>query len=368
MLKNFEALRKSAPEFFAGANSADGFFSCFDDLYDPPSGDRFYILKGGPGTGKSTLMKEIAVNLSEKGESGTLFYCSSDPESLDGITFEKRGTGIADGTAPHIMDPKYPGLCESIVPLGEGLDGDALYEKREEILPLFNANSLLHKKASRLIKAAGRLLDDSFAVDCRCTDLDRAAEFAKKLADRVFGRERGKEGREKRRFLSGITPNGHTVFSDTPIKLCQKVITVEDAYGGASSIIMAVLRKRALEAGCTVYVCPCAIHPMRKIDHIIIPEKDIAFCTTGPGLEIQSQNQRKIHARRFKNTGELKEYSERLKFNRRAADELLKAACETLLEAKKVHDRIEGYYVSAMDFEKCKKYRKDILSGILKRL
>lgn len=129
---------------------------------------------------------------------------------------------------------------------------------------------------------------------------------------------------------------------------------------------MTVLRKRALEAGCTIYVCPCAIHPMRKIDHIIIPEKSIAFCTTGPKLKIESQSQRKIHARRFKNTAELREYSERLKFNKRASDELLKAACETLYEAKKVHDRIESYYVSAMDFEKCKKYQKDILSGILK--
>lgn len=368
MLENFETLRKSAPEFFAGANSADGFFSCFDDLYDPFSGDRFYILKGGPGTGKSTLMKETAVKMSEKGEAPTLFYCSSDPESLDGVTFEKTGTGIADGTAPHTMDPKFPGLCENIVPLGECLNSDALYEKRQELLPLFNANSLLHKKASRLIKAAGRLLDDSFAVDCRCTDLDRAAEFAKKLADRIFGKGRGKDGCEKRRFLSGITPEGHTAFSDTPLKLCQKVITVEDAYGGASSVIMTVLRKRALEAGCTIYVCPCAIHPMRKIDHIIIPEKSIAFCTTGPKLKIESQSQRKIHARRFKNTAEFREYSERLKFNKRASDELLTAACETLYEAKKVHDRIESYYVSAMDFEKCKKYQKVIFSGILKRL
>ena len=50
------------------------------------------------------------------------------------------------------MDPKFPGLCENIVPLGECLNGDVLYEKRQELLPLFNANSLLHKKASRLIK------------------------------------------------------------------------------------------------------------------------------------------------------------------------------------------------------------------------
>ena len=61
MLENFEELRERSPEFFAGANSADGFFSCFDDLYSPEKGDAFYILKGGPGTGKSTLMKRLAL-------------------------------------------------------------------------------------------------------------------------------------------------------------------------------------------------------------------------------------------------------------------------------------------------------------------
>ena len=96
--------------------------------------------------------------------------------------------------------------------------------------------------------------------------------------------------------------------------------------------------------------------------------KEHCLLHPGPKLKIESQSQRKIHARRFKNTAELREYSERLKFNKRASDELLTAACETLYEAKKVHDRIESYYVSAMDFEKCKKYQKDIFSGILKRL
>ena len=49
MLEKFEKIREFSPEFFAGANSAEGFFSCFDSLYDPEK-DSFYILKGGPGT------------------------------------------------------------------------------------------------------------------------------------------------------------------------------------------------------------------------------------------------------------------------------------------------------------------------------
>ena len=47
---------------FAGANTAQGFYSFYpllarDDL------QRVFILKGGPGTGKSTFMEEIAKSL-----------------------------------------------------------------------------------------------------------------------------------------------------------------------------------------------------------------------------------------------------------------------------------------------------------------
>lgn len=45
--------------FFFGANNKAGYCSLFDTLYDPCSEGKHLILKGGPGTGKSTLMKEL---------------------------------------------------------------------------------------------------------------------------------------------------------------------------------------------------------------------------------------------------------------------------------------------------------------------
>ncbi len=47
-------------DFFLGANSEHGFFSHFGQLQDPYSQEKTYIIKAGPGTGKSTMMKRIA--------------------------------------------------------------------------------------------------------------------------------------------------------------------------------------------------------------------------------------------------------------------------------------------------------------------
>ena len=46
-------------ESFLGANSPRGFVSLFEELYNPYLDCRAFVIKGGPGTGKSTLIRCI---------------------------------------------------------------------------------------------------------------------------------------------------------------------------------------------------------------------------------------------------------------------------------------------------------------------
>lgn len=87
--------------FFLGANSANGFVSRFSNVYNLTDGWRVYIIKGGPGTGKSSLMKKLASSAKERGFTPQLCYCSSDPVSLDAVIIPENKFMIADGTAPH---------------------------------------------------------------------------------------------------------------------------------------------------------------------------------------------------------------------------------------------------------------------------
>ena len=41
--------------YFLGANSPNGFYSLYDQLIDLESAQAVYLLKGGPGCGKSIL-------------------------------------------------------------------------------------------------------------------------------------------------------------------------------------------------------------------------------------------------------------------------------------------------------------------------
>lgn len=88
--------------YFLGSNSHDGFYSLYDDFVNDENGF-FYVIKGGPGCGKSSFMKKIATNLQQKGYRAEYIHCSGDPDSLDGVYFPKLKTGFVDGTAPHAI-------------------------------------------------------------------------------------------------------------------------------------------------------------------------------------------------------------------------------------------------------------------------
>ncbi len=98
---------KKLLHYFLGANTPQGFVSRFDQLADASDGWRAFIVKGGPGTGKSTLMKRIISKVEERCPQIEMIHCSSDVDSLDGVIIPAIKTSIADGTAPHAWST-YP--------------------------------------------------------------------------------------------------------------------------------------------------------------------------------------------------------------------------------------------------------------------
>ena len=52
---------------FAASNSGKGFCSYYGDIFSEKTILRRYLIKGGPGTGKSSFMREIAQRAREAG-------------------------------------------------------------------------------------------------------------------------------------------------------------------------------------------------------------------------------------------------------------------------------------------------------------
>lgn len=98
-----------AIHYFPGGNTAEGFCSHFGDILPAPMRRRMFYLKGGPGVGKSTLMRRVGEAAEKAGLEVEYFHCSSDPDSLDAVCLPQKGAALMDGTAPHVYDPVAPG-------------------------------------------------------------------------------------------------------------------------------------------------------------------------------------------------------------------------------------------------------------------
>ena len=141
---------------FPGGNTPQGFYSYYNDILPQRKAEKIFCIKGGPGTGKSTLMKEVGNHFAEQGEDVDFLWCSSDPDSLDGIVLKKRRIALLDGTAPHVVDPQNPGAVDEILNLGEYWVSDEIRAQRGSVISCNERTSAMFQMVYGYLAAAGK--------------------------------------------------------------------------------------------------------------------------------------------------------------------------------------------------------------------
>ena len=322
------AARSDSVDFFLGTTTPAGFKGYFEPLRREP-GMQMYLIKSGPGCGKSTLMKRLAIKAEQKGEPIQRIHCASDPDSLDGVIFLDKRAAIVDATAPHVMEPDAPGAEEQVVSLYHTLDADALHAHADEVKRLFAQNTALRSRAARYIASAGSLLLDSRRAEACSANFEKVRRYVKRLCARTLPRlPEGALASEELRLLSAITPKGPVFYRGTVQALADRYVVYH------------------------IITCPCAMHPDDKIDHLFIPALRLAFLTDNRWHPVQLPGVQAVRCTRFVDRENLAGYRARLRFNERAAAELLEQAADLMAQAKACHDELETYYRAAVDFGK----------------
>ncbi len=332
-------------KYFAAANTADGFRSLFSEIFAPAELSRIYIIKGGPGTGKSTFMYGIASLAEARGLAAEYYYCSADTGSLDGVKIPALGVAVLDGTAPHTSDPRYPGACETIINLGQNFDAEKLRAHRAKIEKLTDECSACYKRSARFLRAAGE-------AERLCLSLAGAAfDFGKArgAARRLLSRARAAGGAESERYVSALGTRGKAHIANTHEK-GEKTVQISGKYG-ADKLFLGVLCEEARAAGYTLLR-----HP------------DVLLCDMTEGLYIKElktryiiteESEEKINTMRFACSEALAQNRAKLRFAEKCREAMLEGALAELAEMGKKHDELEGFYVSAMDFEKSEAMLKE---------
>lgn len=71
--------------------------------------ERRILIKGLPGTGKSTLMKALGAEAEKRGFDVLYGWCGLDPAGVDLVQFPELSICLLDATKPHMYDPEHPG-------------------------------------------------------------------------------------------------------------------------------------------------------------------------------------------------------------------------------------------------------------------
>ena len=337
-------------KFFFGGSTPNGFSTQLTQIIN--STEYYtYILKGGPGTGKSSMMKKIAERFA-KNEKVTCFYCSSDPDSLDVVMMHTSKVIVVDGTPPHVSEPQFPGVCQEIVDLGRYWNKAILKEDREKIIRATELNKSMMTGAANYNKALGLICDDTYTCAEGFTDRKRIEEAARSFCDSLFKNRERRTGRGNQtiRQLSAMTKYGYMTLPCAE-ESCRKLYILDDKLFAASGMFIEFAAEQAMQYGYNIKLSPCLLSGIPISEHLFIDEINAALLTSSPLTQLTNENARHIDCSVYYDKDKMQPYQKHFSANHSLINTIAGASRKMLVDAKRVHDEMEQYYISAMDFD-----------------
>lgn len=339
--------------YFAASNSIKGFFSYYDEIFGAARVRRVYAVKGGPGTGKSRFLRDVAEYAQERGWSCEYIYCSSDPASLDGVILSCRrceGIALLDATAPHVYEPSCPGAREELVNLGAFWDPAVLSSHRTEIEELNRAKKNAYRSAYRYLAGLGEMDAERDAIVLPYVRKKQIEAFAARLMQSIPD---GKGYDPAPALMHSVGMRGEVGF-DTYFADARRIYVIEDCRGSAG-YLMNALGELAREKRLAVRISHDPVEP-EVLDGLFLRESGVAFgvCTK----DACPLPKKKIRMRRFVDTAAMKRERDRLNYAERMRRAMRTGAIEALERVGEIHFRLEQIYSSAMDFARKERFTK----------
>lgn len=338
-------------KFFGAVNSAYGFKSYFDKLFFTDDIKRRFIIKGGAGTGKSTFLKALAAGADKCGHDAELYYCSSDPKSLDGVIIRDIGVCALDATAPHAYDCKYVGCVDTLLDVTRFLNGKALLKMTDDVKRLAKESSHAYKSGYKSLSAAGKLIEELYESGREHIDENKLMKTARRLTKNT-----GKNEKELIvRIVSSINANGKTSLTEY-FSNVSRAYHIEDKYVSAP-----ILLKKITE---------CAHGKVTAFTDPLMPENFEAVYLEETNTLISAE--KKLLPEKFTRIAKDKFYDgyysenkEKIKFQIKLIKALTDMACMRFKNAKESHDALEKINVAAMDFHAMEKWSQKLIKEIL---
>lgn len=335
--------------FFAAANSGEGFFSFYSEVFGGDDIVKRYILKGGPGTGKSRLLREAAGRAEKLSYGVEYYYCSSDPTSLDGVIIDREERGricIVDGTAPHTCEADLPGARDEIIDLGAFWHSGRLEARRDAIEGLMRKKRVAYLRASESLLALSHIMRSRSEEALQKIKKDKLMNTVRRM---IYDTDADVEYFERIGLMSSFGMYGESRL-DSYVSMCDDLIIVDDSLGVGSAFLEAVL-EHLRECKISSYRSYDWLFPSR-LNAIYVPRLSLSFVSNASGICTTDEKcKKRINMQRFIDACDQKAIKLGIRAVERARRELLMLAGSEMEEMREAHFSLEGIYIEAMDFE-----------------
>lgn len=361
-----------ARHMYPGGNTCYGFYSFYDYIV-PPDAYKKIILKGGPGTGKSTFMKSIADDFIKNGFDIEYHWCSSDNNSLDGIVIGDSGVCILDGTAPHVVDPRYPGAVDYIVNAGDFWDAEFITAHKQDIISLTKMIGLYFQRAYNRLKESNSAWWEYGSFISEAVNPSTVNRNILALTDDFIHGSPKSDRSPRHLFAGAITPGGLVTKIETLIDNTWSIFAVK---GSPSSGVKNLLQHTAKVIELNSIYAEVYHSPFDpdNLDIILIPANKSALVDlSGHIVDYEKSLAQRLYKRildfdQLLDPVTLKTNAAAIEAAAQRFRQGLEEAVHFIGNAKQAHDELEKFYVPAMDFSRLNNYRSELSSMLLNDL
>lgn len=213
------------------------------------------------------------------------------PHLPDGLLLEQQQRCVLDAAAVQSVQPAYASVTRRLL-----RGGCSPSQVEGEILAARTAAGE-RRRLCELLQQAAQIKEKIAKQSALFADRKKILHLADNLAKREF--TGAQDAREHRRFLSAVTPQGLITFYTTMQALCPRIYVLCDRYASVAALLMHRLRHLALSAGERVISCACTLHPHGAPEHLLLPEKGVAFTVSNAFHTVDFPVYRRIHATRL---------------------------------------------------------------------
>jgi len=341
---------------FASSHTTKGYYTFIPELIKDL--EQVYILKGAPGSGRSTFIRLVGEVMSEQGLEVEFWISALDSITPDGVYIPQLNLAVINGSLSASIDPRYPGIKEHLINLGEYWDQAVIDGQRLQIIELVDKIELARQKAYDLLQELGRLKAEQRRMNSRHMNIEKLGQLVKQLGSEIVANRSG----EKHYFAGVLTIDGWVDYVHELSHNCQKRYIFKGPSGSGKSMMIAELARLIKDNGYFLEYYHCGLE-VESLVMVIIRNLQIALIEAG-SVEIPLKPWDVVVDLSLYMEDYDDDRSRESSINSRNIENLLFEARQQLEKSSTSQQELKKIYAGAMDFAGLDKIRLDLIETI----